>query len=108
METEVREGQRLEAADPAHPHHVRPARVVQVRAGRVLVAFDGAGQSPGYWADLGSPRLRPVTWAEENGVPILAPSGESGTVPAADRRCSVLIFICGHSVLTFICDTAPC
>ncbi|XP_043218407.1 uncharacterized protein LOC122379893 [Amphibalanus amphitrite] len=74
VEMEVRAGQRLEAADPAHPRHMRPARVAQVRDDRVLVAFDGAGGSPGYWAELSSPRLRPVTWAEENGVPVLPPS----------------------------------
>ena len=77
MESELRAGQRLEAADLAQPRHLRPARVAQVRGGRVLVAFDGAeSSSPGYWADLSSPRLRPVTWAEENGVPLMPPDGE--------------------------------
>ncbi|XP_037076804.1 lethal(3)malignant brain tumor-like protein 1 [Pollicipes pollicipes] len=75
VSSDLHVGHRLEAADVSEPRHMRPARVAQVRAFQFLVEFDGAAAPPGFWAELDSPRVRPVAWGEEHGLPVLPADG---------------------------------
>ncbi|KAH7973985.1 hypothetical protein HPB49_008268 [Dermacentor silvarum] len=67
-------GMKLEAADPSTGVACVATLTDITDTGRFLVTPDGRDKSGAFWADAGSPLLRPPNWSREHGETLMTPT----------------------------------
>ncbi|XP_054924486.1 lethal(3)malignant brain tumor-like protein 3 isoform X1 [Dermacentor andersoni] len=67
-------GMKLEAADPSTGVACVATLTDITDTGRFLVTPDGRDKSGSFWADAGSPLLRPPNWSREHGETLMTPT----------------------------------
>lgn len=67
---------RVEAKDSADPTNMCVATIKDVRAGKVLVHYDGWGDERDFWCDARATDIHPPMWSGKNSKKVTPPKGE--------------------------------
>lgn len=65
IRNEFKVGQKIEAVDPKNPELICPATIKEIKRDRILITFDGWGQSSQCWYPFASRDIFPVGWCKK-------------------------------------------
>lgn len=67
---------KLEAVDRKNPDLVCVSSVNNVMGDQFLIHFDEWDDQYDYWCKEDSPYIHPMGWCEQNGIPLVPPTGK--------------------------------
>lgn len=65
IRNEFKVGHKIEAVDPKNPELICPATIKEVKRDKILITFDGWGQSSQCWYSFASRDIFPVGWCKQ-------------------------------------------